>query len=94
MAGADRLLKDWPKALGPDVRVVRAPCMGACDHGAVCAVGMCRLNGERVVGEKHRLSGDPCVYALQPGTDFSITWRPAAIAFSPKPSPESAPATS
>src|SRR6188508_3015816 len=29
MAGADRLLKELPKALGPDVRVVRAPCMGA-----------------------------------------------------------------
>src|SRR5512140_3006724 len=29
MAGADRLLKDLPKALGPGVRVVRAPCMGA-----------------------------------------------------------------
>src|SRR5436305_11682275 len=31
MAGADRLLKDLPKTLGADVRVVRAPCMGACD---------------------------------------------------------------
>src|SRR6266404_2553628 len=27
MAGADRLLKDLPKTLGADVRVVRAPCM-------------------------------------------------------------------
>ena len=24
---------------GADVRVVRAPCMGACDHAPVCAVG-------------------------------------------------------
>src|SRR6476646_6695033 len=39
MAGADRLLKDLPKALGPNVRVVRAPCMGACDRAPVCAVG-------------------------------------------------------
>ena len=39
MAGADRLLKDLPEMLGPDVRVVRAPCMGACDHAPVCAVG-------------------------------------------------------
>src|SRR6266480_3218180 len=37
MAGADRLLKDLPKTLGPDARVVRAPCMGACDHAPVCA---------------------------------------------------------
>src|ERR1051325_8547070 len=39
MAGADRLLKDLPKLLGSGVRVVRAPCMGACDHPPVCAVG-------------------------------------------------------
>src|SRR5580692_4699633 len=39
MAGSERLLQDLPKALGPDVRVVRAPCMGACDHAPACAVG-------------------------------------------------------
>src|SRR5215813_1114959 len=39
MAGAEHLLKDLPKALGSGVRVVRAPCMGACDHAPVCAVG-------------------------------------------------------
>src|SRR5262245_43640512 len=39
MAGADQLLSELPKTLGPDVRVVRAPCMGACDHAPVCAVG-------------------------------------------------------
>jgi formate dehydrogenase len=35
MAGADRLLKDLPKLLGSGVRVVRASCMGACDHAPV-----------------------------------------------------------
>jgi formate dehydrogenase len=39
MAGAEQLLKDLPAALGGGVRVVRAPCMGACDHAPVCAVG-------------------------------------------------------
>ena len=39
MAGAERLLKDLPARLGKDVRVVRAPCMGACDRAPVCAVG-------------------------------------------------------
>src|ERR1700761_2444262 len=39
MAGADRLLQDLPKTLGAGVRVVRAPCMGACDHAPVCTVG-------------------------------------------------------
>src|SRR5580704_16567401 len=39
MAGAHRLLRELPNRLGPEVRVVRAPCMGACDRAPVCAVG-------------------------------------------------------
>ena len=39
MAGAEHLLQNLPNRLGPDVRVVRAPCMGACDRAPVCAVG-------------------------------------------------------
>ena len=39
MAGAERLLRELPHRLGRDVRVVRAPCMGACDRAPVCAVG-------------------------------------------------------
>src|SRR5438874_4296823 len=39
MAGAERLLKELPERLGHAVRVVRAPCMGACDRAPVCAVG-------------------------------------------------------
>ena len=39
MAGAEALLKKLPAILGKDVRVVRAPCMGACDRAPVAAVG-------------------------------------------------------
>src|SRR5215475_743460 len=39
MAGAEALLRDLPGKLGANVRVVRAPCMGACDRAPVCAVG-------------------------------------------------------
>src|SRR6266852_2206 len=39
MAGAEHLLRDLPAGLGRGVRVVRAPCMGACDRAPVCAVG-------------------------------------------------------
>jgi len=39
MAGAEKLLKDLPGKLGKNVRVMRAPCMGACDRAPVCAVG-------------------------------------------------------
>ncbi|MCC6778111.1 MAG: NAD(P)H-dependent oxidoreductase subunit E [Hyphomicrobiales bacterium] len=39
LAGSEHLLRDLPARLGSGVRVVRAPCMGACDHAPVCAVG-------------------------------------------------------
>jgi NADH:ubiquinone oxidoreductase subunit F (NADH-binding)/NADH:ubiquinone oxidoreductase subunit E len=39
MAGAEKLLTELPGKLGPNVRVVRAPCVGACDRAPVCAVG-------------------------------------------------------
>src|SRR5215468_11092401 len=32
MRGAEQLLKELPGKLGQNVRVVRAPCMGACDR--------------------------------------------------------------
>src|SRR5579872_3150904 len=39
MAGAEALLAKLPGILGKDVRVLRAPCMGACDRAPVTAVG-------------------------------------------------------
>jgi len=39
LAGAERLLAELPRQLGANVRVVHAPCMGACDFAPVCAVG-------------------------------------------------------
>jgi formate dehydrogenase len=45
MAGAERLLKSLPDMLGRNVRVVRAPCMGACDCAPVCAVGHVQVSG-------------------------------------------------
>jgi NADH:ubiquinone oxidoreductase subunit F (NADH-binding)/NADH:ubiquinone oxidoreductase subunit E len=39
MAGGEHLLHDLPRKLGRDVRVIRAPCIGACDRAPVCAVG-------------------------------------------------------
>jgi NADH:ubiquinone oxidoreductase subunit F (NADH-binding)/NADH:ubiquinone oxidoreductase subunit E len=70
MAGAGRLLKDLPEMLGPDVRVVRAPCMGACDHAPVCAVGHVQVmeaTGASVEAIAHPTTH---AHALHPGTDF------------------------
>jgi formate dehydrogenase len=39
MAGAETLLAKLPGILGKEVRVLRAPCMGACDRAPVVAVG-------------------------------------------------------
>ncbi len=39
MMGAQQLLDELPGALQPDVRVVRAPCMGRCDKAPVCEAG-------------------------------------------------------
>jgi formate dehydrogenase beta subunit len=39
MAGAEQLIAALPGELGPGVRVLRAPCMGACDRAPVVAVG-------------------------------------------------------
>src|SRR5688500_6309773 len=39
MAGAEHLLAELQGKLGRDVRVIRAPCMGACDVVPVVAVG-------------------------------------------------------
>ncbi|MGB6534415.1 MAG: NAD(P)H-dependent oxidoreductase subunit E [Xanthobacteraceae bacterium] len=38
LAGAESLLAELPNALGDGARVVRAPCMGACDRAPVCAL--------------------------------------------------------
>ena len=39
MFGAEALRAGLASACGPDIRVVRAPCMGACDKAPVAAVG-------------------------------------------------------
>jgi NADH:ubiquinone oxidoreductase subunit F (NADH-binding)/NADH:ubiquinone oxidoreductase subunit E len=39
MAGAEQLIEQLSKSSGPNVRVLRAPCMGACDRAPVAAIG-------------------------------------------------------
>src|ERR1044072_9197588 len=60
MAGAEKLLADLPAKLGPGVRVVRAPCMGACDKAPVAAVGHAQVMqaSEAAVATAARKSAD------------------------------------
>src|SRR5262245_56823519 len=70
MAGAEQLLKDLPKTLGANVRVVRAPCLGACDQAPVCAVGhvqAMKATEHSVVRLAHP---DIHAHAFKPGNDF------------------------
>ncbi|MGZ9105887.1 MAG: NADH-quinone oxidoreductase subunit NuoE family protein, partial [Rhodoplanes sp.] len=39
LAGAERLHEELVSELGGQLRIRRAPCMGACDRAPVCAVG-------------------------------------------------------
>src|SRR5580704_14791794 len=51
MAGAEKLLAELPGKLGRNVRVLRAPCMGACDRAPLAAVGhvqVMRASGENI----------------------------------------------
>jgi formate dehydrogenase len=71
MAGAERLLEELPHKLGPGVRVVRAPCMGACDRAPVCAVGHVQTpqaSAERVVAA---LAHGAHAHACEPGRDLA-----------------------
>jgi NADH:ubiquinone oxidoreductase subunit F (NADH-binding)/NADH:ubiquinone oxidoreductase subunit E len=70
MAGADRLLKELPKTLGPNVRVVRAPCMGACDRAPVCAVGHVQVMKANEASVGKLANPDTHAHALRPGVDF------------------------
>ena len=70
MAGAESLLADLTKALGPGVRVVRAPCMGACDQAPACAVGHVQVNQAKTEAVKKLAHTHAHSEALKPGTDF------------------------
>jgi formate dehydrogenase len=71
MNGAEKLLAELPKKLGKDVRVVRAPCMGACDRAPVCAVGHLQTfqaTQEKVAAD---VKAHKHPHAWKPKTDFA-----------------------
>jgi formate dehydrogenase len=70
MAGAEGLLADLTKTLGPGVRVVRAPCMGACDHAPVCAVGHVQEAKATAGAVKKLAHAHAHSEAQKPSTDF------------------------
>ncbi len=71
MAGAEELLKKLPGILGKDVRVVRAPCMGACDRAPVCAVGHMQTFAATPGKVAAAVKAKPHPHAWKPGADFT-----------------------
>ncbi|HTQ82391.1 MAG TPA: NAD(P)H-dependent oxidoreductase subunit E [Pseudolabrys sp.] len=71
MAGSEALLKKLPGILGKDVRVVRAPCMGACDRAPVVAVGHMQNFAATVDKVAAAVNANPHPHAWKPQTDFA-----------------------
>jgi formate dehydrogenase len=71
MMGAERLLAELPGKLGADVRVLRAPCMGACDRAPVAAVShvqVMRSSPERIAAA---VAKGTHAHAYKTDTDFA-----------------------
>ena len=71
MAGAEQLLAKLPGILGKDVRVLRAPCMGACDHAPVAAVGHVQTFHATSDKIAAAAKAKPHAHAYKPGADFA-----------------------
>jgi formate dehydrogenase len=70
MAGAETLLRELPAKLGSNVRVVRAPCMGACDRAPACAVGHVQVFGATTDSVAQAAATPRHVHAWSKHVDF------------------------
>ncbi|HEX2654337.1 MAG TPA: NAD(P)H-dependent oxidoreductase subunit E [Xanthobacteraceae bacterium] len=70
MAGAEHLVKDLPTKLGANVRILRAPCMGACDQAPVCAVGHLQVKQATPENVATAVKSGAHPHALKPETDY------------------------
>ncbi|ARP99855.1 NAD(P)H-dependent oxidoreductase subunit E [Pseudorhodoplanes sinuspersici] len=72
MVGAETLLAELPAKLGPDVRVIRAPCMGACDVAPVVAVGHVQTFKADVDNVTKAVKAHEHAHAASPITSFDV----------------------
>src|SRR5215831_16489686 len=80
MAGAEALLARLPAILGKEVRVVRAPCMGACDRAPVCAVGHVQTFGATPDKIAAAAKAKPHAHAWSRGADLAAYRREGGYA--------------
>jgi NADH:ubiquinone oxidoreductase subunit F (NADH-binding)/NADH:ubiquinone oxidoreductase subunit E len=71
LAGAENLIASLSGNLGPNVRVLRAPCMGACDHAPVCAVGHVQVAHASLDNVPKAIAAGAHAHAHKPGKDFA-----------------------
>jgi formate dehydrogenase beta subunit len=71
MVGGEHLLAELPKVLGPNVRVLRAPCMGACDRAPVVAVGHVQVMQANTKSVAEAVKAGTHAHAYRPGNDFA-----------------------
>ena len=71
LAGAENLIASLSGNLGPNVRVLRAPCMGACDHAPVCAVGHVQVARASLDNVPKEIAAGPHAHAHKPEKDFA-----------------------
>ena len=71
MAGAEKLIKELSSKLGREVRVVHAPCMGACDRAPVCAIGHVQTFKATPDTVAVAVKAKPHAHAWKPGADFA-----------------------
>ncbi|MGC2155751.1 MAG: NAD(P)H-dependent oxidoreductase subunit E [Pseudolabrys sp.] len=72
MAGGEKLMKDLSSKLGREVRVVHAPCMGACDRAPVCAIGHVQTFKATAETVAAAVKTKPHAHAWNPGADFAV----------------------
>ena len=71
MVGAEALIEKLPKILGKDVRVVHAPCMGACDQAPAVAVGHMQTFKATPDKVAAAVKSNPHPHAWKPQVDFA-----------------------
>jgi formate dehydrogenase len=70
MSGAEELIEKLPAILGKDVRVMRAPCMGACERAPVAAVGHVQTFKATTESIAAAVKGDTHAHASKPDVSF------------------------
>ncbi len=71
LAGAPKLLAELQAKYGSKVRVVRAPCMGACDKAPACAVGHDQVFHATTAKVEAAVHAGHHGHAITPGKDFA-----------------------